>query len=228
MTLQDLIYEVGELSCVSPRIQSDVKGFINRAQRQICNRRNFLWMQDIRQYTIPSNSISVPLDADFKQLTTEKSPVTWTDTVNQAARIPVTILSREEAERYNWAFFYPYNAPVAPLVCPPVPWVFIDQIAGVWTLNNSVINQVTNQAMIYNVSGYFYPKPLVLGTDSNALTQHGQLAEALVNCAKATAYFAEKPGHPDGVEAMAIYEKFYQSACYSDARQKIGGQSVHM
>jgi len=226
MNLQDLIFEVGELSAVSPRIQSDIKGYINRAQKAICARRNWTFMQGVRSYTILAGATSVNLDSTFKSLTAETSPVTWSDPIS-TAQIPVKVLSREEAQRYNWALYAPYQPPVAPVATPPTPWVFIDRVGAQWTLNNSVINTTSTQSMTYNISALFYPADLVLGTDSNALTNDGELAEALVNLAKAIAYFAEKPGHPDGMAAMALYESHYRQACYSDARAKIGGMAAH-
>jgi hypothetical protein len=223
MTLSDLIYNVGEVGLNKPYLDNDLKGFINRAMKAIGQRRDWSFLHDQISVVIPAGQTSVALPDNFKQLAPEKSPVTYTD--NSTGRnVPVTVKSRAEIERYNYCLGYPYSRPIT------VVYIEITASgtnAGKWTLNLPVADP-NLQDITFNVSCFTLPTPLVLGTDSNAMTNHGELGEAIINKAKALAYFAEDPSDPKGVAANALYESHYKTAAYSDARQQIVGQSVRM
>jgi hypothetical protein len=94
-----------------------------------------------------------------------------------------------------------------------------------WSLN--LPHEIT-EPLTFNLSCFTFPVDLVLGGDNNAITNHGELADGVVNLAKSLCYFAEDPSDQRGVAAQALYERAYKTACYEDARALLGGMSARM
>lgn len=232
LNLSQIIFEVAELGVRSIRIDSDAKRFVNRAQKKICERRNWSFMRDLINRTIIAQEFSVNMPSDFKELCEERSPVTFNQPTN-GAPLPCYITSRARLDRLNFWSYWPFASTYIGFYT--IQYVFMEQRRdppgdntndGPWTLNIS--RWYPNSTDItYNISCYRYVPDLVLGTDHNPLTDHGDLGDALINLTKALCYFSEDPTDPRGQAAMAIYENAYRSAAYTDARQKVGGQSVH-
>ena len=296
MTISELIYIVQELGVKSVRLDSDVRGFINRAQRQIAQRRNWSFMHAQQPFSVPGTTIaltsntaatasvvtcaahslttgqlytgtiasvsgsiptingertitilgatsfsvpvttttggtggtialrSVSLGGTFKQLSGERSPVSYQDpTSSSPFPIPVQVVSRPAADRTATV---PYSN--AQPTAYPIQSVYLEQNGpgGQWALYLPA--QYAPTPITFQVSAYYYPADLTLGTDHNALTDHGDLCEALVNLAKARAYFAEEVDSPKGTAALALYEQAYKSASYSDVAQGFGGRQLRM
>ena len=229
MTLSDIIYEVGELGLKNARLDADYKGFVNRAVRAIAMRRNWTFLHERLSVTMTAGTVTAPLvsavsGATFKQLSTEQSPVTYT-CPTQGIDIPVWVRSREEIERRIHILSYPYSKPLTT--------VFLElntnsgPNAGVWTINlPKPFPETTN--ITFNVSCFTIPAPLSAGGDSNAITNHPELVEAVINRTRSIAYFAEDTTDKRGISAMLLYENSYKLAAHEDALVSLGGQSIHM
>jgi hypothetical protein len=168
---------------------------------------------------------SVGLGSTFKCLASEKSPVTYDDPTGTNPRpIPVDVISRAISNRIGY-----YNPSVNTVTNSyPIQYVFLELNGptGEWGLY--LPPQYQPVAITFNVSGYFYPADLSLGTDSNALTNHPMLEEALINMTKARAYFAEEVDNPKGTAALALAEQAIRSAQYSDAAQEFSGRPIRL
>lgn len=224
MNLSEVIHECGELAVKDRALISDIKGFVNRAQKTICQRRNWNFMHDRQQATITAGGTSANMPATFKELGTERSPVSYTNPAN-GLPITVTVSSRSELERLGYyRGIYFATLPASYL---PIGYVFIEQNAGgVWTLNIPQ-QYIASSNIVFNIQAYYFPADLVLGTDHNGLTDHGDLAEALINKTKALAYFSQDPTDPRGVAALQMYEQQMRQAAYDDTRQRIAGRAMH-
>ncbi len=174
-----------------------------------------------------AGGVSAPLGDTFKELSSEKSPVSYTDASLGQSNVPVKVASREEIE--SW---WPWPWPFGPILVPipgsylPIRVVFIECNDGQWAINIPPQFAATN-TLVFNVSAYWYPPDLLLGTDRNSLTDHGDLAEALIARAKAMAFFAEDPTDKRGMACMLNYQQLYKSALYADERQKTAGRTLH-
>lgn len=211
MNLQQLIYEIAELGVGSQRLQSDYVRFLNRAQRTICQRNNWAFMASRITATIPAGQTSVALPATFKTLQPEKSAVTYADSSGRP--IPVEVTSRATLERTSG-----FGSPAA--------FCFIEEGPSGYTFNIPYDSAPTVNTD-FTLKAFVFPADLALGTDHNALTDHGILADALLNKAKALAYFAEDPTDKRGFACEDLYQRAYQSALYADARARIAGHSMH-
>src|SRR5580693_6413475 len=202
MTLGEIIFECGELGNQSPRVEIDWKRTINRAMRRIAQRRNWSFMHDQRQVTILQNTLSAALDKNFKQLSSEKSPISYLDpTTTYQLPIPCEVISRARANRMGYnPWFAPY--PVQ-LNAFPLRYVYVEKNGpnGAWML---YIPQqyVANPTVTFNVSGYYFPTDLRNSDDHNGFTDHSELCDAIINLSKALAYFAEESDSAKGLAAM--------------------------
>lgn len=227
MTISEILIEIGELSVRGQNMQSNLKGFVNRAQRAISQRRNWSFMHDRSTATVAAAATSVDLGADFKSLSEERSPVTYTDASFGNSNVPVKVASREEVESW-WPWPWPFGPVLVPIPGSylPIRVVFIEQNGpgGNWTLNIPPQFAAT-AALVFNLSAYWYPAPLVAGTDHNGLTDHGDLAEALLNRTRALAYAAEDASDKRAVACLELSEAQIKSAAYSDERIKSAGRN---
>lgn len=228
MTLSEITHEIGDLSVRSISVELDLINFINRAQRSICQRNSWSWMHQQRKANVLANSTSVALDPTFKALTEEKSPVSYTDASLGQSNVPVKVSSRQEIE--SW---WPWPWPFGPILVPipgsylPIRVVFIENNSGEWRLH--IPPQFAASAtLVFNISAYWFPNDLVLGTDSTPLTNSGDLGEALINRARAMAYFSEDPTDKRGIASQQLYQELYKSALYADEKQKTAGRVLHM
>lgn len=179
-------------------------------------------MHNRTQFVITAGATSVSLGATFKELSAEKSPITYTNPTSGIS-VPVEVKSREEIERSGIFLVAPYFTPRPNTL--PISYVFLEQNGSGWTLNTPA--QFPNSTDItYNVSGYFFPSALALGTDTNFITNDGDLAEALVNRMRHLAYFAEDPTDARAAASLQAYEEHYKRAAIADERRKLGGRAV--
>lgn len=227
MTLFDVIQEVGELSLRSPRTEINVRGYVNRAIKAIAQRKNWTFMHNISQVTIPSNQTSVVMPATFKQLSEQNSPISFEYGLY---RLPVTVTTRSQIEACGlWPLMNgPLSTPL-PGGYLPIRVVFMerDGPGGMWTLN--VPPQfILTQNMTFWVQGYYLPTDLVSAGDTNAFLEQGELIEAVIARAKAIGFFAEDPTNPKGAAAMQQFEMHFQNAAYSDVAQLYSGVSLRM
>lgn len=231
--LTELVHEIAELPAMGPSVQLDFRTFINRAIAQIGARRNWTFTHDYRQATIAEGQSSVSLGSDFKELGPEKSPVSvnWPESPANVG-VPVRVLTRAQMQRQGW-WGYGYNLIIPPaLPLAYAPAVFLEQNSdGLWMLNGF---GPYSQPVTYNISAYYYPTPLVLGTDSNGITNNPELTDALINRAKAIAYFSVGPDdsryeacQKAGLACQALYEMHYQQAAKDDVHRRIAGVSWH-
>jgi len=224
MTLEQLIREIGELSVKNGRLNSDIRGWVNRAQRTICERRNWTFMHDTIEVDIAANTAKASLPAEFKELATENSPVSFSVSGSNVP-LPVRVLSRAEINRRGNVFPLVYTQAVSTQA--PILEVFIEQNAeGTWTLNIANTAQQSNP-VTFTVSGYFYVPDLEKGSDQNALTNHGDLVEALIARTKAIAYGSQDETDERITACMANYDRHIRDAIYADASKKNGGRALH-
>jgi hypothetical protein len=226
MTLENIIREVG-YGVKGPQVQMDLKGMANRAIRTIAERFNWSAMHDRRTVTIPSGFSSQSLGAEFKQLSTEDSPISFTYG-NYCLAVQVTSRSRIELAGI-WPFPNgPFSFPV-PGGFMPVRVVFLERNGpgGLWTLNVPPQFSITQPA-VFNVQAYWYPFPLQKGGDSNPMTDDGNLSEAIIRLTAAYAFRADDPTDPRGDAAKAQAEEAITRAMYSDATIALGGRSLRM
>lgn len=224
MNLTEILIEIADLGLHNARLDTDIKRMVNRAMRRMCERKSFTWLHNIIFATVPQNLFTIALPSNFKELDSEFSPVCWLNPASQQA-VPCRVISRAQAERMGLAFAYPFAPPQVQYL--PTGAVFIENDGTGWTLNTPQSFPVAT-AITYQLSCYLYPPDLVLGSDSNFLTTNGELSDALINLTKAIAYFSEDPSDPRGVAARSNYENIFQTACYTDSRQRNAGRPIHV
>jgi len=225
VTLEDIIREIGELSVPNGKQAPDLKGYVNRAQRQIASRRNWSFMKAVNTATIAANTNSVSLGSTFKSLAGETSPASFT---YGDYRLPVYVASRQEIEaRGIWPWVNgPYFTP-SPGGAWPIRVVFLESTSAGWTLN--IPPQFTPTIDVsFNVSAYYYPATLTLASDTNAITEDGDLGEALVNKTRAISYAAIDPSDPKIAGAERLYETAITRALYADASRQFSGRTLRM
>lgn len=226
MTLEDLIREVS-YSSKDAQVQLDLKSFVNRSIRTIAERFNFTAMRDRRLVVIPSGFSSQKLGAEFKQLISEDSPVSF---VYGNYELAVQVTSRQ---RIQLAGIWPF--PNGPLSFPvpggymPIRVVFLERNGpgGLWTLNIPSQFSITQPAQFW-VTAYWYPYPLVKGDDENAMTRDGNLSEAIIRLASSYAFRAVNPTDPRGDAAKAQAEEAITRAMYTDVFVSMAGRAMRM
>lgn len=228
MNLADLLREVGELSLSNGRLNSDIKGFINRAQRAIAERRNWTFMHDVIEVILPGGETSVEMPMTFKELAQENSPVSYA-LLDSTVPIPVRVMSRAEMNRMGVSLWNRYAG--APNSHYPIRAVFMEQNnAGGWTMNMIALYAPADDTT-FTVSCYSYPDDLEKAGDRSAITDHGDLAEAIINRAKALAYSADDSNEDNAKKAdgaMKLYEYHFKQALYADTRKHFAGRPLHM
>lgn len=228
MTFGEILHECAELGNTSERIEIEWRGFVNRAQQRIAQRRDWSMMHDQRRVTIAQGALSAVLDANFKKLSSEKSPVSYQDpTAIYNLPIPCEVVSRAAAEQMGYSpWFAPF--PTAPYAFP-IRYVFIERNGpgGRWTINLPK-QYATNPSVTFTVSGYYYPDTLKNADDTNAFTEHPELCDAIINLAKGLAYASEDVDPQREGLCMQRYEAAYKHAAYSDASQRFQGRQLRM
>lgn len=226
MTLEDIIREVS-YSVKDPQTQLDLKGFVNRAVRTIAERANFSCLHDIRTVVVPSGYDKQNLGWDFKQLSPEESPISFS---YGSYRLAVQVTSRSRIELAGiWPFPNgPFSFPV-PGGYMPVRVVFLerDGPGGQWAIHIPPQFSLTQDAVFY-VQAYWYPFPLVKGGDRNPMTDDGNLSEAIIRLAASYAFRAVDPTDKRGDAAKEQAEEAIQRAMYSDAFIALGGRTLRM
>lgn len=227
MDLSRLTYRIGELRKPSgDRLTSDIKEFVNLAIRYVCERQDWGFMRGIELVTIASGTTFSLLPENFKRLTSEQSPVSYSDAVVTAGfPVPVNVFSREQMQGRGWWPLTQWN--VAATTFLPSFGVYINLDQGTPTINIPQNIAATNNLQ-FSVSGYFYPPDLVKATDHNAVTDHGVLSDAIINLAKAFAYEAEDPADPRAQACRTRYEAAEDAALYNDLAVQRGGRNFHM
>lgn len=170
---------------------------------------------------------SVALGSDFKMLTQEQSPVSI---IYAGYNLPVKVCSREEVERRGIWPWMEYTMPVPTPGQPyPILMVYLQKRGtNQWTLNIPLQFGTPSTSMVFNVSAYYYPSTLTLGTDTTAITEHPELGEALVNLARSYVWSALDPTDPRVEAAQKIYEDRFQTALYADKAQEVNGRVLRM
>lgn len=224
MNLTDLLFEIGEIGVKDQRLDVDLIRLINRAMRRMQERKSFTFLHDVILATVPQSLFTVALPDNFKELGSEFSPVAWQNPAS-AQYVPCRVISRAQAERMGLAFAYPFAPPQVQYL--PTGAVFIENNGAGWTLNTPQSFPVAT-AITYQLSCYLYLPDLVDGSDTNFITNNGELSDALVNLTKAIAYFTEDPSDPRGAAARVNYEDIFKTACYTDSRQRNAGRPIHV
>ena len=173
---------------------------------------------------IAAAGTSIGLGDNVKCLAPERSPVSYQDPTSATAQpIPVEIISRSRANRMS---AQPWSSTQ---VTGLYGHVFIEQNGpgGEWTLWLPIQFPAAG-AVTFTIQAFYYPDELSQGSDHNALTDHADLGEALINLAKARAYFAEESDSPKGTAALALYEADYRQASYNDVAQQMAGRTLRM
>ncbi len=224
MNLEGIIRQVGEIGAHNTRLNSDTKDFINRAQKTICERRNWTFMHDVITATIPANQASVQLPAEFKQPDDENSPVSYF-MPDSTIPNPVSVVSRAAITRAGSLLLARDTRFHAAQV--PIRACYFEQNRdGIWTLNILQIASQTTETP-FTISAYFYMADLEKSGDQNSLTNHGELLEALISNAKSMAYDAEDPTDKRIAACNERYEQHIKLAIYSDTSRKNGGRALH-
>lgn len=226
MDLESLIREIG-YSAKDSQVQQDLKGMTNRAIKTIAERWNWSSMHSRRIVVIPSGFSKQSLDADFKQLSQEASPVSF---VYGTYELPVQVTSRSRIQLAGiWPFPNgPFSFPV-PGSYMPVRVVFLERNGpgGLWQLEVPPQFSITQAAQFW-ISAYWYPPPLTKGSDTNPMTEDGNLSEAIIRMAACYAFRAVDPIDPRGDAAKAQAEEAITRAMYSDSFIALGGRNLRM
>lgn len=226
MNLADIVREAS-YGIKDSQVQLDIKGFANRAIRTIAERANWTSMHDRRPAIIPSGFQNVSLGAQFKQLSTEESPISYSYG-NYELAVQVTSRSRIQLAGI-WPFPNgPFSMPV-PGGYMPVRVVFLerDGPGGQWKLWVPPQFPITQDA-VFQIQAYWYPDPLVKGDDRNPMTDDGNLGEAIIRLTAAYAFRAVDPTDPKGDAAKAQAEEAITRAIYSDVAISLGGRALRM
>jgi hypothetical protein len=225
MTVSQLLQEIAEVGVSNPRLSSNFMGWLNRAQRNICQRGNFNGMHQVNEVTLLAGNNSVSLGTSYKDAAPEYPAVTYVSPTG-GSPIPCKVISRAMASRYRSFWSFPFYAVTQPYL--PPRYVFIEQdSAGPWTLY--LPPEIIAQAdTTFNIEGFFYPDDFVSGSDTNWLTTHGALCDALINLTKALAYRAIDPTDPKAMASDQEYDKYFLQARYMDTAQRLSGRQIHM
>lgn len=226
MNLEGIVREIS-YSVKDSQTQLDLKGFANRAVRTISERANFSALHDRRTVIVPSGFDSQSLGDDFKQLSQEESPVSFTYG-NYELAVQVTSRARIQLAGI-WPFPNgPFSFPV-PGGYMPVRVVFLERNGpgGQWKLWIPPQFSLTQDA-VFKISAYWYPFPLVKGEDRNPMTDDGNLCEAIIRLAASYAFRAVDPTDKRGDAAKEQAEEAIQRAMYSDAFIALGGRTLRM
>lgn len=225
MTLSQIIREVAELSLPGKAIQSDVKGWTNRAQQIIARRHPWTFLHDIIEIVLPANQFSVDLPANFWRLASETSPISYIDPTTQpSSPIPVKVRSRAELERMSPAFNSLITGSPSGYGTPA--YVFLERNDGQWTLNTLPGYPITT-GVTFRLSCFLLPEDLSAGADSSPITDDPELGESLLNWVRSKAYAAADPTDARAGAAMALYEQGVRTAIGQDARNRIAGRAIH-
>lgn len=226
MTLESIIREAS-YGIKDPQVQLDIRGMVNRAIRTIAERWNWSAMYDRRAVVIPSGFSKQNIGADFKQLTQEKSPVSFVYG-NYELAVQVTTRSRIQLSGI-WPFPNgPFSFPV-PGGYMPVRVVFLERDApgGGWSLNVPPQFSITQDAVFW-IQAYWYPAPMVKGDDRNAMTDNGDLSEAIIRLTASLAFRAVDATDKRGDAAKAQAEEAIVRAMYTDAAIALAGVNLRM
>lgn len=220
--LSTILTEIGELGCRNPKIQQNLLGWVNRAQRSIAQRRNWTWMHSQQTATITAGNTSANLSARFKELSPERSPITFT-APGATSPTPVQIKSRAELEGL---------APGADAVVTAGNYyspyyVFLEQNdAGLWTINTAA-GYIHAANSTYAISCYLYPADLSAAAPTNALTDDADLVEALIAKTRSMAYLSEDSADQRGIAAMQQAQTHIAVAAVADAHRRLAGRRLH-
>ncbi len=231
MNLQELIYEAGELGFDSIKQQSNWVRYINRAVQAIAQYKNWPCLHDRRPYVILAGDHSVSLGPQFKCLSGEQSPISVTfQNGDSSYDLPVSVISRELCEQ---TLYWPsinqiVGGPPVPGGYIPIRVVFLERDnGGDWRLHIPQPFIVVPNSP-YNVSAFYYPNPLKLGTDRNPITDHPDLVECVINYACSLALFSEDKTSKQGAAARALYKESLTAADYTEDRARWIGQVMRM
>lgn len=227
MNLSTLIRFVGEVGLKQQQQDSDIRGYVNRAIHYIASRANFNCMHDIQEVTLISGNTSVTLPPEFKELSHQASPISFSYGIY---RLPVIVSTRSAIEACGlWPLMNgPLSMPL-PGGWLPIRVVFMEQDGpgGLWTLNVPPQFIITNNCT-FNVQAYYYPKPLLQGDDSNGLTNNGQICEAIIALAKAFAFLGNDETAKQGQAAMERFEVLFQNSLYDEVHRTYSGVNLRM
>lgn len=227
MNLSQLVRYVGEIGLKNPKLDSDVRDFVNQAVRYVAERYNWNGMHNWSQVTLLSGSTSVTMPPTFKELSEQASPISFS--YNQY-NLPVIVSTRSQIEACGlWPLMNgPLSMPL-PGGWMPIRVVFMEQDGpgGLWTLNVPPQFIITNNC-VFNVQAYYYPLDLQQGSDSNALTNNGQLSQAIIALAKAFAFLNDDETAKQGEAAMARFETLFDIALYEDTKRKYNGVNLRL
>lgn len=226
MTLEDIVRECS-YGVKDSQVQLDIKGMINRAIRTIADRWNWTSIHDRRIVIVPAGSSKQSIGKDFKQLSQEMSPVSF---VYGLYELPVQVTSRERIQLAGiWPFPNgPFSLPV-PGGFMPVRVVYLERNGpgGLWVLATPPQFAITQPAQFW-ISAFWYPAPLVKGTDENPMTNDGNLSEAIIRLAACYAFRSVDPTDKRGDAAKEQAEEAITRAIYSDASIGGAGRSWRM
>lgn len=229
MVLEDLVREVS-YGVPDDFLKNDLKPVVNRAMRMIAQRNNWTFLHDRRQTVMLSGTTTTNLPATFKCLSSEQSPVSYAYGIYN---LPVQIVSREQIEAWGtwpWPLDLLTAIPAPGTTCPARVMFMERNAGGVWSINLPPQFTAT-QNLTFNISAFFLPEDLTRGQDSNAMTNHGDLGDGIVNLAKSILYgmnLRVKENVAAMDSARAMYEQNYNSAIYSDAAQQFTGRALRM
>lgn len=227
MTLAQLIHYVGEIGVKQQAADLEIRDYINQAIQYCAERYSFVGMHNWSQVTLLSGQTSVTLPTTFKELSRQQSPISFT---YGSYNLPVIVTTRSQIEAAGlWPLMNgPLSMPL-PGGYLPVRVVFLEQDGpgGQWTLNVPPQFIITTN-LVFNVQGYYYPMPLQQGTDSNALTNNGQLCQAIISLAKSFAYLNDDDTSKQGTAAMERFEDLFAKCLYEDTQRLYNGINLRM
>lgn len=204
------------------------RDYINTALHEIYNQRSFQDMRHRVNIVLPSGQIRVRLPADYKELATERSPISVIDQYNNTQ--PCDVLEQHQLERFNARFTgYPYPSygnvfPASLGLRTRLP-VFIDEDDQTKFLSISTNPQWTaGEDLNFQVTYYRYLPPLLEGTDTNGIVR--KYFEMVVDKSKSIAF--SDINDPIAEQFDKAFEKKMEYASKQDAYSRLAGRRLQM
>lgn len=192
----------------------DYSAYLNDAQREICRLYSFNWMRTSTSVTILAGTSSIALPTNFKELTTDVSPVHEVDdSSGSEVYTPVAVWTPEKVKRWQRST----------VLSGSVPAVYVDQTTSPQSLSIGTITATASRE--FQVSYFKFLDDLDSDSDTNKLTD--DYPQMLLHKAKALAF-----GDINDEAMVEFHEglftvKFLQAKKH-DSYARVAGQNLHM
>jgi hypothetical protein len=217
MTLAEINAKL-KISVARPDLTSDgddnYSAYVNEAQKEICRLHSFNWMRTTASVTILAGTSSIALAANFKEFTSDLSPVhRIDDSTGNDVLTPVAVWTPEKVKR--WGQTTLFDASINP--------IYLDRSVDPPAL--TVGNGPLTEGAEFQISYYTFLTDLSADADHNTLTD--DYGSMLLQKAKGLAF--EDVNDFEMVEACEkVFIMKLARAKQSDMYSRVAGQNLHM